>query len=80
MSESITAEFDSSYIIKASIVKDVWSKSRPKQALLDYLLWYFRPKSSFDPERVDYNALNILADFQTFNLEFSKNELQLSDK
>ena len=28
---------------------------------------------------MEYNALNILADYQCYNLEFSKNELNLSD-
>lgn len=71
---------DSNFIISASTCKDVWSKSRPKAALLDYLTWYFRPKSSLEPERVDYNALNILADYQLYNIEFAKNELTLNDK
>jgi hypothetical protein len=53
----------SNQIIPAETVALIWSKSRPKQALLEHLTWYFRPKSSLDPERVDYNALNILADF-----------------
>jgi len=82
MSEIKTATAEnntSNFIIKANTVKDVWSKSKPKQALFDHLTWYFRPKSSLDPERVDYNALNILADYQLYNLEFSKNELTLND-
>ena len=54
---------DANFIIKSETVTAIWAKSRPKQALLDHLTWYFRPKSSLDPERVDYNALNILADF-----------------
>lgn len=71
---------DSNFIISAATVKDVWSKSRPKAALLEFLTLYFKPKSSLDPERVDYNALNILADYQLYNLEFAKNELTLNDK
>jgi hypothetical protein len=54
---------ETAYIITENVVKDVWSKSKPKQALVDYLTLYFRPKSSLDPERVDYNAINILADY-----------------
>ena len=67
-------------IITAQTVKEVWAKSKPKTALLDFLTHYFRPKSSLDPERVDYNALNILADYQLYNLEFAKNELCLNDQ
>ena len=48
--------------------------------MIDYLTWYFRPRNSYDPERVDYNALNILSEFQCCNLEFCKNELNLNDK
>ncbi len=69
----------SNQIIPAETVALIWSKSRPKQALLEHLTWYFRPKSSLDPERVDYNALNILADFQLYNMEFAKNEICLND-
>ena len=47
--------------------------------MFDYLQWYFRPKTSYETERVDYNALNILAEYQTYNLEFLKNDLALSD-
>ena len=48
--------------------------------MFEYLQWYFRPKTSYETERVDYNALNILAEYQTYNLEFVKNELDLSDE
>ena len=46
--------------------------------MVEYMTWYFRPKNSYDPERVDYNALNILAEYQTYNLEYLKNELDLN--
>ena len=48
--------------------------------MLEHLQFYFRPKNSYDPERVDYNALNILAEYQTFNFEFCKNELDLTNE
>ena len=47
--------------------------------MLDYLSWFFRPRNSYEPERVDYNALNILSEYQCFNLEFCKNELNLNN-
>lgn len=68
------------FIICANTVKEVWAKSRPKAALLEHFTEYFKPKSSLDPERVDYNALNIIAEYQLYNLEFAKNELNLNDK
>ena len=67
-------------IIPAQSLRDIWSKSRPKQALFDHLQAHFKPKSSLDRERVDYNALVILAEFQTYNLELCKNELYLTDE
>ena len=66
------------YMIKPSNLRDIWSTFKVKQAMLDYMTWYFRPKNSYDPERVDYNALNILAEYQTYNLEYLKNELDLN--
>jgi len=53
----------SDLIIKPIDVTDVWSKSKSKEAILDRLALHFKPKSSFDVERVDYNALNILAEY-----------------
>ena len=67
-------------IIKPSTVQAVWSKSKTKQAVLEHLQWYFKPRSSYEPERVDYNCLNIFAEYQTYNLEFCKNMLYLSEK
>ena len=65
-------------ICKPSTLRDIWSTFKVKKAMFDYLSWYFRPKNSYDPERVDYNALNILAEYQTYNYEFLKNELDLN--
>ena len=67
------------YMIKPSNVKEIWSIFKVKKAMQDFMQWYFRPKSSYEPERVDYNALNILAEYQTYNLEFLRNELALTD-
>ena len=63
-----------------STISEIWGTFKVKAAMIKYLTWYFRPRNSYDPERVDYNALNILAEYQCFNLEFCKNELSLSDK
>ena len=71
--------FDS-YMIKPSNLRDIWSISQVKKKMFEYMQWYFRPKNSYEPERVDYNALNILAEYQTYNLEFLKNELDLNDE
>jgi len=70
----------SEYMIKPSNITAIWSTFKVKKNMLDYMQWYFRPKNSYDPERVDYNALNILSEYQTYNLEFVKNELDLHDE
>lgn len=70
--------FDDS-ILKPSNVRDLWGTSKIKNAMLDHMQWYFRPRNSWEPERIDYNALNILTEFQCFNLEFAKNEMALND-
>ena len=67
------------YMMKPSNIRDIWGTFKVKQNMFNYLQWYFRPRNSYDPERVDYNALNILAEYQTYNLEFLKNDLDLSD-
>ena len=51
------------FIISPYAISLIWGKSQPKQALFDHLQHYFRPKSSLDPERIDYNALLILSEF-----------------
>jgi len=76
----MSADPFSDFIFKPNDIAEVWSKSRSKEAILDHLASFFKPKSSFDVERVDYNALNILAEFQVFNLEFCKNSLGLTNK
>ena len=67
------------YILKPSNLADIWSTFKVKNNMLNFLQWYFRPRSSFEPDRVDYNALNIIAEYQTYNLEFLRNEMDLSD-
>jgi len=67
------------FMISAAHIQDIWSKSRPKQALIDHLTFCFRPLSSKEQPRVDYNLLLIFAEYQLANLEFCKNELYLND-
>ena len=68
------------FILKPSNLVDIWSTFKVKNNMMNFLQWYFRPKNSFEPERIDYNALNILAEYQTFNFEFCKNELDLTNE
>ena len=50
-------------IIKPSHIRAFAKTFKKKSAMLEHLQWHFRPKNSYDPERVDYNALNILAEY-----------------
>ena len=65
-------------MLKPSNLVSIWSIFKVKKGMFEFMQWYFRPKTSFDTERVDYNALNILAEYQTYNFEFLKNELDLN--
>jgi hypothetical protein len=67
------------FMLKPSHINDIWKNSKVKVAMFNFMSNYFKPRTSYEPERVEYNALNILADYQCYNLEFSKNELNLSD-
>lgn len=39
----------------------------------------FKPKSSLEPEKVEYNEMNIFSEYQLYNLVFAKNELIYDD-
>ena len=66
-------------MLKPSNISEIWKNSKVKVAMFNFMANYFKPRTSYEPERVEYNALNILADYQCYNLEFTKNELNLSD-
>jgi len=67
------------YMLKPSDINEIWKNSKVRNAMFAFMQNYFKPKSSYEPEKVEYNALNILAEFQVYNLEFSKNEMNLND-
>ena len=67
------------YIIKPSDVREMWNASKVKAKMFAFLQNHFKPRSQYEPERIEYNALNILAEYQVYNLEFSKTELNLND-
>jgi len=50
-----------------------------KEELFNIYQDYFKPKSSLEQEKVEYNELNIFAEYQLYNLVFAKNELQFDD-
>lgn len=69
----------SEFMLRPSTIRDIWKNSKVKNAMFNYMTDYFKPRSSYEPERVEYNALNILTEYQVYNLEFAKNELHLTD-
>jgi hypothetical protein len=46
-----------------------------KEDLINIFQQYFKPKSSIEQMKVEYNEINIFAEFQLYNLIFAKNEL-----
>mmetsp|Transcript_7612 Transcript_7612/g.6741 ORF Transcript_7612/g.6741 Transcript_7612/m.6741 type:complete len:218 (+) Transcript_7612:6-659(+) len=68
-----------SFIITPAVVGELWESSRPKNMLIELYQKQFKPRRVLEDEPLDYNKLNILAEFQTYNLIFSKNELLLDD-
>ena len=50
-------------MLKPSNLVSIWSIFKVKKGMFEFMQWYFRPKTSYDTERVDYNALNILAEY-----------------
>ena len=67
-------------IIKPSDILKFERSGKIKKAIQDHIGWHYRPRSQFENERIDYNCLNILAEYQTYNLEMCRNDLELSNK
>jgi len=67
------------YMIRPSQVRDIWRNSKSKNAMFTFMCEHFKPRTQYEPERVEYNALNILSEYQVYNLEYCKNELCLTD-
>ena len=50
-----------------------------KQELVLFFQELYKPKSQFDQERVEYNQINILAEYVLYNIVFAKNELMYDE-
>ena len=50
-----------------------------KDELVKFLQELYKPKSQFEQERVEYNQINILAEYFQFNMIFAKNELMFDN-
>jgi hypothetical protein len=62
-----------------SDVTKVWRSTRVKDYLVSFLQELYKPKSQFEQEKVEYNQINILAEFIQFNMIFAKNELMFDN-
>jgi hypothetical protein len=51
------------YMLKPSQVRDIWRNSKSRNAMFTFMQDHFKPRSHYEPERVEYNALNILSEF-----------------
>ena len=69
----------SEYILLPSDITKIWRSTRLKDELVKHLQNLFKPKSQFEQEKVEYNHINILAEFILFNLIFAKNELMFDE-
>ena len=49
-----------------------------KEDLIAILQDHFKPKSSIEQEKVEYNEINIFSEYQLHNLIYAKNELLLT--
>lgn len=69
-----------SFIITPSLVNSLWHASRPIENLIELYQKTFNPENRIDDEKLDYNELKIISDFQVYNLIFAKKELLLDDE
>lgn len=69
----------SAFILSPVDVRRIFNAPRPKEELVKFFQELYKPKSQFEQERVEYNQINILADYQMYNMIFAKNELMYDD-
>ena len=50
-----------------------------KAELVNFFQELYKPKSQFEQEKVEYNQINILAEYSMFNILYAKNELMLDE-
>lgn len=67
-------------MLSPQIVQKAWQdQTQVKKYLIGFFQDYYKPKSSFEQEKVEYNQINILAEYQTYNLFFCKTKLLLDN-
>lgn len=68
-----------SFILKPTDIQRIWKSTKMKQELVLFFQELYKPKSQFDQERVEYNQINILAEYVLYNIIFAKNELMYDE-
>ena len=66
-------------ILKPSLIKKIWTSSNMKEEFIHIFQDFFKPKSSLEQEKVEYNEINIFSEYQLYNLVFAKNQLIFDD-
>ena len=69
----------SDFILMPSDIRKVWKSPRTKDELVKFFQELYKPKSQFEQEKVEYNQINILSEYQYYNMIFAKNELMFDD-
>lgn len=67
------------FIFKPSDVKRLWASNRVKEEIILFLQDLFKPDSQFEQEKVEYNQINILAEYTFYNMIFARNELMFDE-
>ena len=55
------------FVFKPSDVKRLWASNRVKEEIILFLQDLFKPDSQFEQEKVEYNQINILAEYTYYN-------------
>ena len=50
-----------------------------KDELVNFFQELYKPASQFEEEKVEYNKINILAEYQMYNIVFAKTELMFDE-
>ena len=67
------------FVFKPSDVKRLWASNRVKEEIILFLQDLFKPDSQFEQEKVEYNQINILAEYTYYNMIFAKNEMMFDE-
>lgn len=51
------------YILKPSDITRIWKSARMKDELVKFFQELYKPSSQFEEEKVEYNQINILAEY-----------------